>query len=794
MNLAVISALSRDIGLFASLAGQPASPREDCPEADEFLLYTRYFIEQDLPLPPALEAARSRIAAMATWGISGDEDKRARDAIIRAASLAGGADKEENRTKGEREDARLNSIFADASLGGRGIPADAPPTRYRLAPLGPDDSLFPVADAAREGDYPALWEKFAVALKKLPLDAGEKNWLDSYISLLERYLWCIPAGSSGTGASLYDHAAMTAAIAQAILACPAGEEKFLLFGGDLSGIQAFIFGREEPADRGAVRLLRARSFILQAITRSVWLVLLERLDLAPVAKIMDAGGRFNLLLPDTERTRTVLDKLEEEAESWLYDNFLGAIRLNLGRLYVRPEALSQANFGEKFREFGDELEKAKLRPFSRILAKLPFPPTNYEDYGQFGECDYCHSRPGASLEEGRSACRQCRELMELGRELPKAGFIVFGREFGKSDKTYPDLLFDGLGLRFCDKRPDGADAAEALNILSVRGETVFTAIPLALWRPVVTEKDLEKFGDTARIVDANDGEWKLGAPKTFSMLADCALVPPAKPGDSWTSIACLGVCKADVDNLGMIFSSGFGDKFGVSRYAMLARMLNHFFAGYLPELIRSHFPDMYIVFAGGDDVFVIGPWNQAIAFAMRMAADFRKFSGDNPAVTLSAGLPLIKASLPMRAVREEAENCLEASKEYATPAGRNQIARDYKNAVTLFGSSARWREARESLEFGEKLASWREKGLITSGFLRRLLGYARQCKGFYAGRDLAKNAMYLSHFQYDLARNWKPGDDFKAGKTELQKLVNDKDKFMAAEMGISWAIYRTRTS
>ena len=646
MNLPVLAAWLYDIGIFAARA---RAPLPENPRTCETGLYTAAFIQKLLPLPPGLESQREQLARLA--GPAGADSREGR-LIRRAARLAAGAAIGQE----EGKPVWLTSVFTKIRLGGKGLPAGAPPLHYRLSPPGEADALFPEADSPAVPDYAGHWQKFRAALANLPCGMGEDAWQASLVSLLERYCWCIPCGAETQiqDISLFDHAAAMAAITQALLRCPPGQERLLLFGGDLSGIQDFIFGREEPADKGAARLLRARSFLLQAVTRSIWLVLLQRLKLEPAAKIMDAGGRFALLLPDAPETRAQIQKLADEAEQWLLSTFQGAVRLNLAAVGLAAEDLGANVFRARFAEFGEALEAAKLKPFSHAFGKglPPILPVDYAAYGQYGECAFCHTRPGASLDEEKPICGQCRLLRRLGAKLPGAGFIAFTRKSDPGQNSFPDLLFDGLGLRLYAGLPPAADVLEAAQILSVKDEPVFTMTPIAGHIPVITEADLLRWQAEGRRMEADspaaDESGRIGEPKTFSMLAQEARVPPAAPGEPWTCMPCLGICKADVDNLGLVFSAGLGDAFCLARYAMLARMLNYFFAGHLMRVVRKRFPNIYVVFAGGDDVFVIGPWREAIDFGLAMADDFRKFCGNNPAITISAGIPLIKHGLPMR--------------------------------------------------------------------------------------------------------------------------------------------------
>lgn len=811
MNLPILGAWLHDIGKFAQRAKARRSDLEHeyCKfnqdrYTHQHVLYTDYFIEHTLPLPEELEGMRSFLAGLAASHHKADGKSREHRAIQRADGLSAGMDRTEAEQEGDFIRARMDSIFSKVKLGSKGVDAAAPCLQYSLAPLGEKDSIFPVQNAHNDGSYKTLWTSFIAELEQIPRNLGVKVWQATLISLLERYCWCIPSATwrSLPDVSLYDHSATTAALTQAILGCEPGKEKFLLFGGDLSGIQTFIFGREEPADKGATRLLRARSFILQAVSRSLWLALLDRLKLDFSAKIMDSGGHFILLLPDTQLVRDQISALEYEAEEWLFNNFQGAVRINFASLAIKEKDLAKENFSACFEKFNELLEDAKLHPFSRLIAHghSTVIENSHSDYARFGECEYCHTRPATDKDGNKPICTQCRQLQRLGSRLPGANFIVFTRQHINGSDAFSGMLFDNINIRICQERPSEVECRHALDILSIRNETIFTTSPIAGYIPLITSHDLQRWQSEGRVAQSNGellfkGEECLeGMPKTFTMLAEEARIPPASPADDhWEAIPLLGVCKADVDNLGLVFSLGLTNRFSLSCYAMLARMLNYFFSGYLIRLIREDFANIYVVFAGGDDVFVIGPWLDIISFSQRMANDFRKFCGENPAVTISAGLPLIKPGLPMRAMREEAEELLQKSKSYDNGS---------KDALTLFGISTHWKEAQKLLDRGKWLAEITHSGFISRGFLRRLLHYSRECKDFLLGKKLAQNGLYLSHFRYDLARNFNikhgrplpdsAAQDANSNLSQLQSLPQDSKQFAQLEMGIAWAIYRTR--
>ena len=206
----------------------------------------------------------------------------------------------------------------------------------------------------------------------------------------------------------------------------------------------------------------------------------------------------------------------------------------------------------------------------------------------------------------------------------------------------------------------------------------------------------------------------------------------------------LGILKADVDNLGLVFSKGFEnpkriekdseeiDKKTVSRYLTMSRMLEHFFSGWVNETIsggdkeavinelvriehidtvrfRSYlekdvinFKNIYTVYSGGDDMVLVGPWETMIIFSIFLNMQFRKYTCNNKFITLSAGLTFVKPKYPIASAIKQAEIFLVKSKERiirmkSDDANQNQNktsreeSKDIgKEAITLFGTTIRW--------------------------------------------------------------------------------------------------------
>lgn len=800
LQILVLASLLHDIGKFCQRAEEKTDnenlAQEYCPHDSSYrsthrhVLHTDWFIEHHLPLPMELEGARGKLARMAAAHHHPALDSRTELCIRKGDCLSSGNDRMAGESGGDYKNARMESVFSQVYLRRHNLEGD--PRRYVLKALDAKDSpIFPVSrDKAQATGYTMLYAEFLDALNALPLKMGVAHYIASVQTVLERFTWCIPSSTYKTRAdiSLFDHSYTTAAIAQALYCGEQPDEaldrtQLLLFGGELSGIQNFIFGQGEQGDRGASKLLRARSFSLQMLTRSIWMALLERCGLTPVARIMDAGGRFILLLPDTPAVREAVNDITRAAMRHVLKHFNGVLRVSFATQELKACDLEMERFHAVFQRMNDRLEREKLRPFAQLLAEgfSPVIGIKSADYAEHGPCPFCGLRPARADEDGEPVCRVCSDLKRVGRDLPDARYAVFSRE----KKGFE--LFDGLYLRLA-KDLATADA-QALDILSLKDRAAFSASPAAGCIPRITDDDLSRWREEKRSMPEEDGPLKPGDPKTFDVLAEEARIRTER---GFRSLPCLAACKADVDNLGMIFGigleSGGESRFSISRFAMLSRMMHHFFSSYLIRVIEKDFPNIYVVFAGGDDLFVLGPWSEAVCFAEKLYDAFSRFTGENPDVTLSAGVALVKSGLPMRAVKNLAEEQLEASKKREEKKNEKE-GELVKNAVTLFGLTCPWQEFSPQLEKGEWLEDMCLKGNITQGLVRRLLGYSRQARAFAKG-DISAG-LYHSHMAYDMARNCKEmdPDDLK----ELREMVHSKS-FEQMEISVTWALYRTRAT
>jgi hypothetical protein len=140
-------------------------------------------------------------------------------------------------------------------------------------------------------------------------------------------------------------------------------------------------------------------------------------------------------------------------------------------------------------------------------------------------------------------------------------------------------------------------------------------------------------------------------------------------------IKALMSLKADVDNMGLfIQNSDVTNSF--AKYNFFSRMIDYYFSVYVPNLLKG--TNTYTIFAGGDDLFILGAWDEMINLSKKIREDFLKFVKGS-SLTLSVGMILTKPNKPVNFIAQMSEEALEKSKDI-----------DEKDAFTLFDETVKW--------------------------------------------------------------------------------------------------------
>lgn len=120
----------------------------------------------------------------------------------------------------------------------------------------------------------------------------------------------------------------------------------------------------------------------------------------------------------------------------------------------------------------------------------------------------------------------------------------------------------------------------------------------------------------------------------------------------------------DVDNLGDIFSKGFGKYATLARFSALSFQMSLFFEGWLKHIceLGKYKNLIYAVYAGGDDLFLIGPWDKMPGLAQEISSDFADFTGQHPDFTISGGMAFIGGKYPVYQAADDADKILNKAK------------------------------------------------------------------------------------------------------------------------------------
>ncbi|MCC8997904.1 MAG: type III-A CRISPR-associated protein Cas10/Csm1, partial [Candidatus Contendobacter sp.] len=706
----------------------------------------------------------------------------------------------------------LHSIFSSVNLG----LGDPPLCQQPLAELIPDERLLPEL-RIRIDDYQKayrdLWSRFTAEFKALCALDNIELFCEGLLSLSERFTFAIPSSTVDVpDVSLHDHNRTVAAIAACLhrwheASGTLGDErairdrateKFYLLAGDLSGIQHTLFLLANQQVKGVNKILRARSFLLGMAVEATALRCRREFGLPPFNLIQNAGGRFVLLLPALPEVKEKVAVLQAELDDWLGERYLGELALNLA---LSPAFGGHGLQASQFSTVRDKLNRALDTAKQQALRHRPtgILAVGYEQE----ECAACGRRPARHRDGDARRCEVCHDEHRIGGWLPKVGAVSWQTSPPRSGDWAVELLPGKLWLALHEEPPRSATGLLG-GFRLYRGGQDTPAGPwplrfVAAYVPRLDEGE-SRHPLYARLSDEAQ-EVAVGELKTFEHLAQDALEldrdgsPLGKP--------FLAVLKADVDRLGFLF--GFGlrdpndpkkDRATLSRYASLSRMLDLFFTGYLQERLRRDYPHTYTVYAGGDDLLLIGPWRQMMALATDLREQFRRYVGDNPNITLSAGLALCKANQPLNRTVWEAEERL----EWAKDAGRDRVG-------LLDEESVRWDQLPALLRQAETLNEWLRAGWLSAALVYKVLHFAEERRRAEQpderGNLSLAHANWRARWAYHLARNVRdsrviPEPEKKTVMTVLNQLLGlDADIRKQAEwvpprIPVSIALYRNR--
>ena len=539
------------------------------------------------------------------------------------------------------------------------------------------DAIIPSlsADVNKEA-YASLWKSFKSEFcNATKNEQYTKYFYQTIVALLHKYTSRMPSDPVESDISLYDHLRTTAGIAacigreltdvkdiDALLVNSQESDRTVcaLIKGDISGIQSFLY---QILSEGAARRLRGRSFYLQLLTEAIAHYVLKQLDLPITNLILASGGQFFILAPYTD-TKNKFNEIRQQITDKLLQLHQGDLYCILDYTNVTASDFTTQKFVNKWGEVSENVHNRKQKKWSELGNEVMF-NNLFEPQEEKVEWDF----------------------RELGKNLRNAEYLIAFDVPASPIPAKPDwynaIKAFGLDIHICkdnDKKPDPEKYKDTNAVVYRIGNTNFlsstekyqwegisVSYDFRIFRPVIARIDEDKTADYSTIADASEG------------------------------VKWLGALRMDVDNLGTVFTEKL-ENATISRLATLSEAMRLFFEGYVPVLCDQHnkieieAQILELIYAGGDDLFLVGGWSALPVMAEKIRSDFRQFvTGDH--VTLSGGIAIEHQKFPLYQFADLSGDAEKLAKNID----------ENKNAITFLRKPMKWNDFKIVREWHEKL-------------------------------------------------------------------------------------------
>lgn len=640
--------------------------------------------------------------------------------------------------------------------------------------------------------YLELWEKFSNETNSLV----ETFNFNTVLALLHKYTSTMPSATYGSkpDISLYDHSKTTAALAvcrylfdndenEELAYTNNNQNVYLTINGDISGIQNFIFRIYSPqeAQSGMSKRLRGRSLYLTLLTDAIANRIIKDLNLTKANILFCGGGRFTIIAANTKDTKDSLKDIQDEINASFIDKFNAELYLAIATEECSGNDLKE--FGQITYKLSKKLNDEKKHKFINNLEDLF---DTEEKLDGMAPCSVCGKLYPKKEKEKKQLCSSCLNHEELGKKVSNAKYMIkcfmkdnfsldddhkellfyedvlnIGYAFITTEKNDNDLIFKDI-KKILDKYDSYVDEYEIIKL----NDTDFLEFESRF-----SYDDLQKISFSFSFIGNTVPKYPNRVPLYFEHLAQIS-----KGANK------LGVLKMDVDDLGLIFSTGFNHLKGkkddseesgasISRISTLSSQLDLFFSGFInkiaseytvyskdiykevdSEIIKEYFdeidlelqnkendhvliykikyekdldddleeklrdyeiPTIHINYSGGDDLLVLGPYDEIIKFGEDLRNKFKQWTCNNESINLSGGINIVSPKFPIGKAVNMAESYLEASKSCG------------KNKITAFG----------------EVVSWDDKGTKFKSF-KELFRFGNLLEEYVSQKKLSKNIVY----------------------------------------------------
>lgn len=504
----------------------------------------------------------------------------------------------------------------------------------------------------------------------------------------------------------------------------------LFVGGDLSGIQKFLYN---ITSRHASVSLKGRSAFLSDYLRNVCNQIegIIEANSGPIDELYCSGGKFYLITENTTAINKAIYDHAKLIKEELWEEHRGLLGINISQV-----AFTEEN-GRFFVEGHEEEQNTK----SGVLWK-------------FVNADFARQKN--------------QKFKDLLITHPNS---FFG--FNVKEEDSKDLIVGNehkvcalTGVESPDCRPLTKDDFAKENLTLAEFEEEKDAYNVSENAPVYLPSVIKQ------IVEGKKLSTKYKT-KSFEKYAttDIGITKGIK-GDTY-----LGILRMDVDGMGKKFIIGFPTLDDYRDFSKRAKSFFEYYIGgrkykeedgigkgYLLDEVDQQSGKKYrnfvnVIYAGGDDLFIVGRWDKVIDFAklihQKTIEEFKDdayidiFAPEKPLrkISISGGIAIVKPKFPIAKAADMAGEAEDAAKK------------GEKNAFNMFGKNISWEKEFDFVEeFKNKFVNYISNYNKDYGFgksiLHKIMLYSeiadmnieREAKG------RPKNYSYMWHISYFTTR------------------------------------------
>jgi CRISPR-associated protein Csm1 len=480
--------------------------------------------------------------------------------------------------------------------------------------------------------------------------------------------------------------------------------------------------------KNASKVLRAKSAYIQIFTEYLARYICSELKISENSILSMNAGKFEIL---SSKMDIDLDAIQKIVDDFFVKNFYGLSGVMISAVICKKDDFSNIKQYKALRKkIIDSVEDKKFQKFN-LFKEDAYDVLSYDtNLDNSSLCPICNIRKAEAKKEN---CSICDGFIELGKKL----------SFEHIDELVDS---DKLGMKFDDFVIDIELSSKLKSYILFDGRS----------------------------------------PAEFKILADNSCK------DLETGMKSLAILKADVDNMGKFLEkSDVTDSF--ENFDTFSKTMDSFFSVYIPQkLMKEKYPNSYIVFAGGDDLFLLGAWDEVLEMAREIEHEFKVFVKSDD-LTISFGIAIAKPSTPISYLADYTEKLLEDAKGI----DNEEEVEHPKDAISLFGETVKWSNYLSVYKILYGSLENFEKHLNTT-FLYRLLELIEMSKKVKFSNDIV-STMWKSKFRYSFNRNvlekMKNSDDRKKAEAILELLgglIDNNPK--ETKMVVNEFIYKRRAS